>query len=96
MDLFIEKKMTPEKRLTQTEKLLETAAQYIDRHSQMIAQNEAEIKQLRTSIQEVTALFSDLATYQRQPQEEISQNQQEIRRIWEYLLSQNSNGHSGN
>ena len=43
--------MTPEQRLTQAEKLLETAARYIDRHSQMIEQNQAEINQLRTSIE---------------------------------------------
>jgi hypothetical protein len=86
--------MTSEERLTQTEKLLETAARYIDRHSQMIAQNEAEINQLRTSMNNVLQLFADLAAYQRQHQEDIRQNQQEIQRIWQYLLTQNSNGHS--
>ena len=85
--------MTPEQRLTQAEKLLETAAHYINRHSQMIEQNAAEINQLRTSMNHVLELFSDLASYQRQHQEEIRQNQQEIRRIWEYLLNQSGNGH---
>ncbi len=37
--------MTPEERLTQVEKLLETAARYIERHSQIIEQNQAEISQ---------------------------------------------------
>ncbi|NEO68087.1 hypothetical protein [Moorena sp. SIO3H5] len=95
--------MTPEERLTQVENLLETAARYINRHSQTIEQNQAEITQLRVSLNETLRLFSDLATYQRQSQEEIRQsqaeirqNQEEIRRIWEYLLNQSGNGRSGN
>jgi ATP phosphoribosyltransferase len=80
--------MTPEERLNQTEKLLETTAKYINRHSQMIEQNQAEISQLRSSLNETLKVVSELAIYQRQTQEEI-------RRIWEYLLSQSSNGHSG-
>ena len=88
--------MTPEERLTQVEKLLETAARYIKRHSQMLEQNQAEISQLRVSMNETLRLFSELATYQRQSQEEIRQNQVEIRRIWEYLLNQSGNGRSGN
>jgi ATP phosphoribosyltransferase len=88
--------MTPEARLSQVEKLLETAARYIDRHSQAIEQNREEIRQLRTSMNEVLQLFSDLAAYQRQNQEIIRQNQEEIRRIWEYLLNQSGNGRSGN
>ncbi|NEO95446.1 MAG: hypothetical protein F6K56_36765 [Moorea sp. SIO3G5] len=81
--------MTPEERLTQVENLLETAARYINRHSQTIEQNQADITQLRVSLNETLRLFSELATYQRQSQEEI-------RRIWEYLLSQSNNGRSGN
>ena len=81
--------MTPEERLTQVENLLETAARYINRHSQTIEQNQAEITQLRVSLNETLKLFSELATYQRQ-------NQEEIRRIWEYLLNQSNNGRSGN
>ena len=95
--------MTPEERLTQVENLLETAARYINRHSQTIEQNQAEITQLRVSLNETLRLFSELATYQRQSQEEIRQsqaeirqNQEEIRRIWEYLLNQSGNGRSGN
>lgn len=88
--------MTPKERLTQTENLLETAARYIDRHSQMIEQNAEEIRHLRTSMNEVLQLFSELATYQRQHQAEIQQNQAEIQRIWEYLLRQSGNGYSGN
>lgn len=80
--------MTPEERLTQAEKLLETAARYIDRHSQMLESNAEEISQLRSSMNNVLQLFSELATYQRQ-------NQEEIRRIWEYLLNQSGNGRSG-
>jgi chromosome segregation ATPase len=80
--------MTPEQRLTQAEKLLETAARYIDRHSQMLESNAEEISQLRSSMNNVLQLFSELATYQRQ-------NQEEIRRIWEYLLNQSGNGRSG-
>ncbi|WP_293072625.1 hypothetical protein [Moorena sp. SIO3H5] len=76
--------------------MLETAARYINRHSQNIEQNQAEITQLRVSLNETLRLFSDLATYQRQSQEEIRQNQEEIRRIWEYLLNQSGNGRSGN
>ncbi|NEO81088.1 hypothetical protein [Moorena sp. SIO4G3] len=79
--------MTPEERLTQVENLLETAARYINRHSQTIEQNQAEITQLRVSLNETLKLFSELATYQRQ-------NQEEIRRIWEYLLKKR--GRSGN
>ncbi|NEO37259.1 MAG: V-type ATPase 116kDa subunit family protein [Moorea sp. SIOASIH] len=79
--------MTPEERLTQVENLLETAARYINRHSQTIEQNQAEITQLRVSLNETLRLFSELATYQRQSQEEI-------RRIWEYLLKKR--GRSGN
>ncbi|NEO03573.1 MAG: V-type ATPase 116kDa subunit family protein [Moorea sp. SIO3I7] len=81
--------MTPEERLTQVENLLETAARYINRHSQTIEENQAEITQLRVSLNETLKLFSELATYQRQ-------NQEEIRRIWEYLLNQSNNGRSGN
>ncbi|PSB03698.1 hypothetical protein [Merismopedia glauca] len=102
--------MTPEERLTQTEKLLETAARYIDRHSQAIEQNAAEIRELRASINDVLQLFAELAVYQRQSQEQfnryqeqtsrheeiIRETQQEIRRIWEYLLSQRGNGSSAN
>ncbi len=102
--------MTPEERLTQAEKLLETAAGYINRHAQILEQNQAEISQLRMSMNETLRLFSELATYQRQTQEEIGQyraefrqhraefrqNQTEIRRIWEYLLEQSGNGRSGN
>lgn len=87
--------MTPEKRLTQAEKLLETPARYIDRHSQMLESNAEEISQLRSSINNILQLFSELATYQRQNQEEIRQNQEEIRRIWEYPLNQSGNGRSG-
>jgi Fic family protein len=94
-------KMTPEERLSQTEKLLETAARYIDRHSQAIEQNTTEIRELRASISDVLGLFSELAAYQRQQQEEISlhreeirANQAEIRRIWEYLLDRQGNGRS--
>ncbi|NEP33541.1 MULTISPECIES: hypothetical protein [unclassified Moorena] len=98
--------------------MLETAARYINRHSQTIdlrsryanEQNQADITQLRVSLNETLRLFSELATYQRQSQEEIIQNQeeirqsqeeiiqnqQEIRRIWEYLLNQSGNGRSGN
>jgi flagellar biosynthesis/type III secretory pathway chaperone len=86
---------------------LETAAKYIDRHSQAIEQNAernaAEIRDLRTSINDVLQLFSELAAYQRQSQERsnrneeiIRQNQEEIRRIWEYLLNQRGNGSSAN
>ena len=57
--------MTPEERLNQAEKLLETAARYIDRHARAIEQNQAEISQLRGSLNEVLKLFSDLAAYQR-------------------------------
>ncbi|PSB00998.1 hypothetical protein [Merismopedia glauca] len=88
--------MTPEERLTQTEKLLETAARYIDRHSQAIEQNAAQIHQLRASVSDVLQIFCELATYQRQNQVDIRQNQTEIRRIWEYLLSQKGNGRSNN
>ncbi|WAN69157.1 hypothetical protein BJP36_43140 [Moorena producens JHB] len=96
--------MTPEERLTQVENLLETAARYINRHSQTIdlrsryanEQNQADISQLRVSLNETLRLFSELATYQRQSQEDIRQTQAEIRRIWEYLLSQSNNGRSGN
>ncbi|WP_229424243.1 hypothetical protein [Moorena producens] len=76
--------------------MLETAARYINRHSQTIEQNQADITQLRVSLNETLRLFSELATYQRQSQEEIRQNQKEIRRIWEYLLNQSGNGRSGN
>jgi Fic family protein len=103
-------KMTPEERLSQTEKLLETAARYIDRHSQAIEQNTTEIRELRASLSNVLGLFSELAAYQRQHQEEMSiqreeirlhreeirSNQAEIRRIWEYLLDRQGNGRSGN
>lgn len=51
--------MTPEERLTQAEKLLETAARYIDRHSQMLESNAEEISQLRASTIDVLQLFSD-------------------------------------
>lgn len=95
--------MTPEERLAQTEKLLETAARYIDRHSQAIAQNSemiqqnaAEITRLKENMNHVLELFAELAAFQRQSQEQINRNQEEIRRIWEYLLSQKSNGHSPN
>jgi exonuclease VII small subunit len=88
--------MTPEERLTQVEKLLETAARYIDRHSQILETHASEMSQLRASVNDVLQIFSDLATYQRQQQEEIRQNQEEIRRIWEYLLRKNNNGNSGN
>jgi hypothetical protein len=94
--------MTPEERLTQVEKLLETAARYIDRHSQTIEQNARDISQLRGAMDETLQLFSELAVYQRQHQaeirqnqEQIRQNQEEIRRIWEYLLNQSGNGHLG-
>ncbi|WAN69156.1 hypothetical protein BJP36_05910 [Moorena producens JHB] len=84
--------------------MLKTAARYINRHSQPIdlrsryanEQNQADITQLRVSLNETLRLFSELATYQRQSQEDIRQNQAEIRRIWEYLLSQSDNGRSGN
>jgi ABC-type transporter Mla subunit MlaD len=95
--------MTPEERLTQTEKLLETAARYIDRHShaieqnsELIRQNAVEISQLKTNMNDVLQLFSELAAFQRQSQEQFNRNQEEIRRIWEYLMSQKSNGNSPN
>jgi cell division protein ZapA (FtsZ GTPase activity inhibitor) len=88
--------MTPEVRLTQAEKFLETAARYIDRHSQAIAQNAQDISQLRAAVNDTLQLFSELATYQRQSQEEIRQNQQEIQRIWEYLSTQSGNGRARN
>jgi methyl-accepting chemotaxis protein len=101
--------MTPEERLSQTEKLLETAGRYINRHSQTIEQNARDISQLRRTMDETLQLFSELAAYQRQSADEMrqlkttmselatyqSQTQQEIQRIWEYLFNQSGNGHSG-
>ena len=93
---LIRNSMTPEQRLNQAEQLLETAARYINRHSEILAQNATEMSQLRTSLGNVLDLFSELAVYQRQQQEAIRQNQEEIRRIWEYLLGRSNNGNSGN
>ncbi len=96
--------MDTEQRLTQVEKLTKTVARYIDKHERIFEQSQAEMAQLRTHMDEVLGMFSDLARFQRESQERMEtrmdrmetrmeQNQAEIRRIWEYLLNQNTNGH---
>ncbi len=93
--------MDTEQRLDQAERFLETIAHYIDRHERMFEQSQAEMAQLRTHMDEVLGIFTDLAQFQRESQARmeqaelrIEQNQTEIRRIWEYLLNQSRNGHS--
>jgi exonuclease VII small subunit len=86
--------MTPEERLTQAEKLLETTARYINRHSETLEQHDREMSHLRTTLDRTLEIFGELAAYQRQSQERMERHEQEIRRIWEYLLSQSGNGRS--
>ena len=94
--------MTPEARLNQIESILETAARYLNRHEQVFegqeqafARHEQAIANLEVQQQQINErmirlidLFTELTTISRQ-------NQEEIRRIWEYLLSQSNNGNSG-
>jgi hypothetical protein len=63
--------MTPEERLNQIEKLLETTGRYINRHSQTIEQNDRDISQLRLQMHETLQLFAELAVYQRQSADEM-------------------------
>jgi hypothetical protein len=93
--------MTPEERLSQIEALFATAAKYTVRHEEAIArQEEARVRHEETlerldnqvidlnfKLAETVEIMRDLASYQRQSQEEIQ-------RIWQYLMSQNTNGHS--
>lgn len=88
--------MLPEERLTQAEKLLETAARYIDRHSQAISRHDEAIRQhdeqmiqINSQMARLIDLFTELTAIARQ-------NQEENRRIWEYLLSQQGNGKNPN
>ncbi|MBW4621393.1 MAG: hypothetical protein KME17_18785 [Cyanosarcina radialis HA8281-LM2] len=92
--------MNSEERLTQAEKLLETAARYINSHSQTLQQNAQEMNQLRLTLDRTLEIFGELAAYQRQSQERMERHEermerqeQEIHRIWEYLLNQSGNGH---
>ncbi len=84
--------MMPEDRLRQAEALLETAARYITRHEEAIARHEEAIARqaevntrLDLRMLELVDMFSELTTITRR-------NQEEIRRIWEYLMSQSGNG----
>lgn len=91
--------MTPEERLRQTEILLETAARYINRHDEAVAQHDEAVARhdeaiaqlnelsarLNTQMLQLVDLFTELSAFTRQ-------NSEEIRRIWEYLQGQQGNG----
>ncbi len=88
--------MTPEERLSQIETLLETAASYIVRQEEPVSRQEERLTQLdeqniQTSLRmaELAEMIRELGQYQRESREEI-------RRIWQYLSSQNGNGRSNN
>ncbi len=84
--------MTPEEKLTQVEKILETVARYTDRHEKAIIALREQQERLTAQMAQLSEMFSEFLTVSRQQQETIRQNQEEIRRIWEYLLRQNQNG----
>lgn len=86
--------MTPEERLSQIEALFTTAAKYTVRHEEAIARHEETLERLDNQVidlnlklAQTVEMFQELAAYQRQ-------NQEEIRRIWEYLMNQSRNGHN--
>ncbi len=91
--------MTPEERLKQTEILLETAARYINRHEEQLLRIDEQFIQTNLQMRQLADLITELAAISRQHQARIEQNEErsrqnqaEIRRIWEYLLSQSGNG----
>jgi chromosome segregation ATPase len=91
--------MTPEERLSQAEVLLETAARYINRHSESIAQHEENINRLNLQMLQLTDLYRELAVYMRESREQMQRNQErmeqhqvEIERLWQYLTGQQGNG----
>jgi predicted nucleic acid-binding Zn-ribbon protein len=86
--------MTPEERLSQIEALFTTAAKYTVQHEKAIARHEETLERLDNQVidlnlklAQTVEMFQELAAYQRQ-------NQEEIRRIWEYLMNQSRNGHN--
>jgi hypothetical protein len=87
--------MTPEERLQQIETLLGTAAKYINRHEELLnrheelhARYEQQVVEVNLRMAQAASMVSELAAIARQ-------NQEENRRIWQYLLSQRpENGHS--
>ena len=88
--------MTPEERLSQIERLFETAAGYtvrheeaINRHEEMLTRLDEQIVQTNLRMAELAEMVRELGQYQRESREEI-------RRIWQYLSSQSGNGRSGN
>jgi Fic family protein len=71
--------MTPEERLSQAEILLATAAKTINRNSQAIEQNTADIANLRITVVELVDMFAQNMTVIRQMQAEIQNMQSDIR-----------------
>ncbi len=45
---------------------------------------------------ELAEIMRDLSQFQRESQERMNRNQEEIQRIWEYLSSQTGNGRGSN
>jgi hypothetical protein len=102
--------LTPAQRLKQIEILLSTAAKNLNQHTEAIKRLDEQhteaikrlenqhveavnrideqLAQINVQMLRLTEMFMELAAIARQ-------NEQENRRIWEYLLSQRHNGHSG-
>jgi uncharacterized coiled-coil protein SlyX len=77
--------MASEERLKRVEILLETAAKAINRNTEAIAEHQENINRLNLQMLQLVDLVAELSAFTRQ-------NQEEIRRIWEYLQGQQGNG----
>ena len=96
--------------ITRHEEAIARQGEAIARHEAAIAHHEEALaRQAETNaavdrrMLELVDMFSELTAIARQQNErqerheaEMRRTQAEIQRIWEYLLSQSGNGHSGN
>ncbi|GBF79590.1 hypothetical protein [Aphanothece sacrum] len=80
--------------ITRQEEAIARQEEAIARHEEVIVRHEETLERLDNQVidlnlklAETVEIMRDLAVYQRQSQEEIQ-------RIWQYLMSQTSNGHN--
>jgi phage shock protein A len=76
-----------EEAIARHEEVIVRHEEAIVRHEETLERLDNQVIDLNFKLAETVEIMRDLASYQRQSQEEIQ-------RIWQYLMSQNTNGHS--
>ena len=70
------------------------ASRYTVLHEEVITRLDEQILDVNLRMAELADIMAELSRYQRESQARMDRNQEEIRRIWEYLSSQSGNGRS--